>query len=106
MMLAGWAGERRLAAMLLPKFASNFPERMEAVVSSLIKLSCQEPDDAEEAALVHSCCESAWRGLGRLCEVAAHAHQEKPLTKAIEHLVRCEELQTSSEAQCKSFLKW
>ena len=78
--------------MLLPKFASHFPERMEAVVSSLIKLSCQEPSDSEDSGLVLACCESAWHGLGRLCELAAHVQHKKPLTKAIEHLLRCKEV--------------
>jgi hypothetical protein len=75
--------------MLLPKFASHFPERLEAVVSSLIKLSCQEASEEQDASLVQACSQSAWQGLGLLCGVAAHAQQDKPLTKATEHLLRC-----------------
>ena len=75
-------------SVLLPKFASQFPERTEAAMSSIIKLSCLEPSDENEASLVEACCQTAWDGLGRLCVAAAQAQRAKALNKAIEHLLR------------------
>jgi hypothetical protein len=57
-------------------------------VSCIVKLSCLEPSDEKEAAMVEACCQTAWDGLGRLCVAAAHAQQAKALNKAVEHLLR------------------
>lgn len=69
---AGDGPSRRLAARLIPKFISKFPEHADTAAALLIDLhEYKQPCDHSLQQLVDQTKHDALQGLGSICEVAA-----------------------------------
>lgn len=88
---AGETAVRRLAARLIPRFAANFPEKLDVAARSLMDLSAWDGANLPSSRLpiAENARLDALRGLGEVCiSAAANAADSRTASSIILHLLR------------------